>query len=273
MKLVKILFFALLSYSAIGQGIKTPSKSPLQTLKQEFALSSIEIEYSRPSARGRVIYGDLVPFGNLWRTGANNQTLITLGENVEVNGVAVKGGKYTILTKPGKDTWEVLLCTPTTSVFNFDEKNVVYTFTAKTEKKAAYTETFTISFGKQTDNTADIHIDWENTSVNLAVKADIDSKIMADIEKIMKADSRPYFAAASYYYDNDKDMNKALEWINKALEQDSAFFITHVKAKIQLKAGDKKGALETANLALKQAENAKNADYIALNKKLIASIK
>lgn len=273
MKFIKLLVLSLLTTGVIAQDFKIPTKSPLQTINQEFALSSIEVEYSRPSARGRVIFGDLVPYGNLWRTGANNQTIITFGEDVKISGMEVKKGKYSILSRPDKDSWEILFCTPTTSVFNFKPTDKVFSINVKPGKTDGYAETFTISFGPQTDNSATVEIAWENTKVSFEVNADIDDKIMRDIDFIMKADRRPYFAAASYYYDNDKDMDKALEWINKALEQDPAFFITHTKAKIQLKGGDKKGALETAKMALKQAQDANNNDYIALNKKLIDSIK
>lgn len=269
MKIFKFLFLTLLTTSVFAQDFKIPTKSPLQTIKQEFALSSIEVEYSRPGTRSRIIFGDLVPYGNLWRTGANNQTLITFGEDVSLNGTAVKQGKYTILSRPSVNSWELLFCSPSTSVFNFQEDNVIFSIEVPAKKTNTFYESFTIGFSNQTDNSVNVDIAWENTMVTFEVVADIDAKVMRSIDAIMSADNRPYFAAASYYYDNDKDMDKALEWVNKALEQNPAFFITHVKAKIQLKAGDKAGAMLTARQALKEAQDANNLDYIALNKKLI----
>ncbi|MBX2952969.1 MAG: DUF2911 domain-containing protein [Leadbetterella sp.] len=274
MKLIKVLAFSLLTWSATAQGIKVPTKSPLQTIKQEFALSSVEIEYSRPSARGRKIFGDLEAYGKLWRTGANSQTTINFGEDVKVNGKPLKAGKYTILTVIGEQNWKIRFCTPETSVFNFKEENVVATIDAKPITLPFDIETFTIMFGAQTDNSLEVNIMWERTVVPFTITADIDQKVMAAIDKVMTGDSKPYFAAASYYLDNGKDLKKALEWANKAVEQQpDAFWVSHTKAKIQAKLGDKKGAIATATQSLAQAKAAKNGDYVALNEKLIASLK
>lgn len=274
MKLIKVLAFSLLTWSAAAQTLKVPTKSPLQTVKQEFALSSVEIEYSRPSARGRKIFGDLEPYGKLWRTGANAQTTITFGEDVQVNGTPLKAGKYSILTVIGKEDWKIRFCKPETSVFNFKEENVVATIDTRAITLPFDIETFTIMFGKQTDNSLEVNIMWERTLIPFTITTDIDAKVMAAIDKIMSADSKPYFAAASYYLDNDKDLKKALEWVNIAIQQQpDAFWITHAKAKIQAKMGDKKGATATATQALSQAKAARNPDYVALNEKLLASLK
>ncbi len=274
MKLVKVLVLTLLSFGAFAQSIKVPTKSPAQTVKQEFALSSIELEYSRPSANGRKIMGDLVPFGKPWRTGANGQTTLTFGEDVKVNGVSLKAGKYSLLTIPNKNKWEVLFCTPTTSVFNFKESDVIAKASATPVTLPIYFETFDIAFGKQTDNSVEISVIWENTAVPFTVTADIDEKVMSSIEKIMTNDTKPYHAAASYYYDNNKDLKKALEWADKAVQaQPDAFWVSHLKAKILAKSGDKKGAIETATKSLNQAKQAKNGDYVSLNEKLISSLK
>jgi tetratricopeptide (TPR) repeat protein len=274
MKLIKVLALALITYGASAQSFKVPTKSPLQTIKQEFALSSVEIEYSRPSARGRKIFGDLEAYGKLWRTGANAQTLITFGEDVKVNGTPLKAGKYTILSVIGKDEWKIRFCTPETSVFNFKESSVIATVSAKPVNVDFHWETFTILFGAQTDTSLEVNMIWENTMVPFTITTEIDEKVMANINKVMSADTRPYLAAASYYLDNGKDLKKALEWANKAVEQQpDAFWVTHTKAKIQAKLGDKKGAMETAKLSLNQAKAASNQDYVALNEKLMATLK
>lgn len=274
MKFIKVLAFSLLTWGATAQTLKVPTKSPLQTIKQEFALSSVEIEYSRPSARGRKIFGDLEPYGKLWRTGANAQTTISFGEDVKVNGTALKAGKYTILTVIGKQDWKIRFCTPETSVFNFKEENVVATIDTKAVDLPFDIETFTVMFGKQTDNSLEVNIMWERTLVPFTITTDIDTQVMATIDKIMSTDSKPYLAAANYYLDNGKDLNKALEWANKAVaQQPDAFWVSHTKAKIQAKMGDKKGAAETAGKSLSQAKAAGNPDYVALNEKLIASLK
>ncbi|MCD8540542.1 MAG: DUF2911 domain-containing protein [Leadbetterella sp.] len=142
MKFIKVLAFSLLTLSATAQTLKVPTKSPLQTIKQEFALSSVEIEYSRPSARGRKIFGDLEAYGKLWRTGANSQTTITFGEDVKVNGTPLKAGKYSILTVIGKEDWKIRFCNPATSVFNFKEGDVVATIDAQAVSLPFDIETF-----------------------------------------------------------------------------------------------------------------------------------
>lgn len=274
MKLIKVLAFSLLTWGATAQTLKVPTKSPLQTVKQEFALSSVEIEYSRPSARGRKIFGDLEPYGKLWRTGANAQTTISFGEDVKVNGTPLKAGKYSILTVIGKEDWKIRFCNPATSVFNFKESDVVATIDVKAVTLPFNIETFTIMFGTQTDNSLDVNIMWERTFVPFTITSDIDEKVMATIERIMASDSKPYLAAAGYYLDNGKDLTKALEWANKAVaQQPEAFWVSHTKAKIQAKMGDKKGATETATKSLGQAKAAGNQDYVALNEKLLAGLK
>lgn len=273
MRKLIVLALSVMSLGAFAQGIKTPAPSPGQTIKQDFALSSIEVNYSRPAAKGRKIFGDLVPFGKMWRTGANGQTLITFGEDVTVGGKAVKAGKYSLLSVPGKTEWEIILAKPETSVFNYKAENEVTRFTAKASTLPMNVESFMILFGAQTSNSVNMSIIWENTEVEFPIVADIDTKIMAEIDKSMNVDSKPYFAAASYYFDNDKDLTKALAWANRAVDaQPDAYWIAHLKAKIQAKAGDKAGAIATAKKSLELATKGNNPDYVALNEKLIKSL-
>jgi hypothetical protein len=273
MRKLIVLALSVMSLGAFAQGIKTPAPSPGQTIKQDFALSSIEVNYSRPAAKGRKIFGDLVPFGKMWRTGANGQTLITFGEDVTVGGKAVKAGKYSLLSVPGKTEWEIILAKPETSVFNYKAENEVTRFTAKASSLPMNVESFMILFGAQTSNSVNMSIIWENTEVEFPIVADIDTKIMAEIDKAMNVDSKPYFAAASYYFDNGKDLTKALAWANRAVDaQPDAYWIAHLKAKIQAKAGDKAGAIATAKKSLELATKGNNPDYVALNEKLIKSL-
>jgi hypothetical protein len=274
MKKILILSLLALSFGSFAQGLKVPAPSPLQTVKQEFALSSIEVAYSRPAAKGRKIFGDLVPFGAMWRTGANSQTLITFGEDVKVGGVAVKAGKYSLVSIPNKDIWEIILCKPETSAFNYKADAEVARFKAKVAQMPMPIENFMIVFGAQTANSVAVSIIWEKTEVEFTVEADIDTKIMSEIDKSMNVDSKPYFAAASYYFDNGKDLGKALEWVNKAVDQNpKAFWMMHLKAKVLAKQGDKAAAITTAKKSIELAQEAKNADYVALNEKLISSLK
>lgn len=257
--------------------LKVPAPSPSQTLKQAVGLSEITIEYSRPSAKGRVIYGDVVPFGKIWRTGANAATKITFGEDVKVEGNAVTAGTYALYTVPNKDNWEVMLYKDLSlggNVADYKKENEVARFTVKSKTVSDKVETFTIDVADVASNSANIELSWEKTKVVFSVTADIDSKIMKSIESNVINDNRPYFQAASYYYDNNKDLAKASEWADKAIAANpKAFWIVLLKAKIQAKQNDKKGAVATAEQVIALATEAKNDDYVAMAKKLIAENK
>lgn len=267
----------LISGIASAQGVKVPAPSPLQTIKQAFALSDISIEYSRPSAKGRTIYGDLVPFGKVWRTGANGATKIVFGEDVKVEGTAIASGTYAIYSVPNKDSWEIMLYKDLTlggDVANYKKENEVARFVVKTKAMADKMETFTIDISDITSTTAKVNFSWENTRVSLNVVADIDAKIMKSIETNVINDNRPYFQAASYYYESGKDLVKAAEWADKAIAANpKAYWIVMLKAKIQAKQGDKKAAIATAEQVVALATEGKNDDYVKQANDLIASMK
>ncbi|MEA5405910.1 DUF2911 domain-containing protein [Arcicella sp. DC2W] len=274
--ILSILAIFTLNTSLNAQGIKTPAPSPTQTIKQDFALSSIEIVYSRPNIKGRVVFGDLAPFGKLWRTGANAATRVTFGEDVKVGGVALKAGTYVLYTIPNKDEWEVIFNKGINNwgIDGYKAEEDVAKFKVKPNALAKSVETFTIEIANVTASSADIEVSWEKTSIAIPVTADIDGKISKAIETAMTVDTRPYFQAASYYFESGKDLNKALAWADKAIEQTpKAFWIVHLKAKIQAKLGNKAVAIETAKKSIELAKEANNMDYVALNEKLIASMK
>ncbi len=272
-----IAITAISATSIHAQQLKVPAPSPLQTVKQAFALSDISIEYSRPSAKGRVIYGDIVPFGKVWRTGANGATKITFGDDVKVEGTDVKAGTYALYTMPGKDSWDIMLYKDLTlggNVADYKAENEIAHFKVKPKALNDKVETFTIDVADITATTANIELNWEKTRVSFNVVADIDSRIMKNIDASLAADTRPYFQAASYYYETNKDLAKALEWVNKGIDNNpKAFWMVMLKAKIQAKQKDSKGAVATAEQVITIATEAKNDDYVAQAKKLIAENK
>lgn len=277
---IKNAVFAVFTLAAISlnaQQLKVPAPSPNQTIKQAFALSEITIEYSRPGVKNRVIFGDVVPYGKIWRTGANAATQITFGEDVTVEGTAVSAGTYALYTVPNKDSWEFMLYKDLKlggNVADYKKENEVLKFTVKPTTQASKTETFTINIADVTATTANIELVWEQTKVVFKVAADIDAKMMKDIDAALAKDGRPYFQAASYYYDNNKDLKKALEWATIAADSNpKAFWMWMLKAKIQLKSGDKKAATETAQQVVAKAKEAKNDDYVKMAEKLIAEAK
>jgi len=266
-----------LATTAVKAQLKVPAPSPLQTIKQAVGLSDITIEYSRPGVKGRTIYGDVVPFGKVWRTGANGATKITFGEDVKVEGNAVAVGTYALYTTPNKESWEIMLYKDLTlggNVADYKKENELLRFVVKPKPLNDKVETFTIDVADVTSNSAIIELNWEKTRVSFNVTADIDTKIMKNIEAGVVNDNRPYFQAASYYYDNNKDMAKAGEWIDKAIAANpNAFWMVMLKAKIQAKQNDKKGALASADRVIVLATEAKNDDYVAMAKKFIADNK
>lgn len=267
---IALLVFGFTNYA---QGIKTPAPSPSQTIKQDFSLSSIEVNYSRPAIKGRKIFGDIVPFGKLWRTGANSPTKITFGEDVKIAGKELKAGTYQLITIPSQSSWDIIFNKGTDGVFNYHPEENVLKVTVPSSSISQLVESFTIQIANITANKLDIQLAWEKTQVSIPVETEIDGKILATIAKVMSQDSKPYFEAASYYFEKGLQLDKALEWVNKANESNpSAYWQFHLKAKIQAKLGDKVGAKATALKSIELAKAGKNDDYVALNEKLIQSL-
>ncbi|MFN4929792.1 MAG: DUF2911 domain-containing protein [Bacteroidota bacterium] len=274
--LVLAVSFSISSTNA--QTLKTPAPSPLQTIKQNFGIGEVSLEYSRPSVKNRVIFGDVVPYGKMWRTGANASTKITIGEDTKIEGNAIPAGTYAIYTIPGAETWEIMFYKDLTlggDVASYKKENEVLRITEKVTQLPNKVETFTINFADITYSVCNVEMQWEKTRVAFTISTEVDAKIMKNIETVMSPnDRRPYYNAASYYYDNNKDMKQALEWVNKATElTPDAYWVWHLKAKIQLKLKDAKGAIETAEKSKALALKDKDDAYVKNNDKLIAEAK
>jgi hypothetical protein len=272
----KILMMTLvlgMMFNSYGQGIKIPAPSPGQTIKQDFSLSAIEVVYSRPVIKGRKIFGDIVPFGKLWRTGANSPTKFTFGEDVKVAGQSLKAGTYQVMSIPSEKSWVIIFSKGTNGVFNYNASEDVLKVTVASTTLASSVESFSIQFSDVSTNKLNIQMAWEKTSVSIPVETDVDAKIMSSIDRAMNVDSKPYFESASYYFETGRDIKKALEWATKAAEANpTAYWVFHLKAKIQVKTGDKVGAKATALKSIELAKAGKNDDYVALNQKLIDSL-
>jgi hypothetical protein len=267
-----LLLCAQLSFA---QGVKMPAPSPGQTIHQDFALSFVEVNYSRPAAKGRQIMGDLVPYDKVWRTGANGATVITFGDDINFGGTAVKAGKYGLLTIPGKSEWTVILTKSldVTSPAAYKPENDVVRVKVKPIELPFAVENFMISFDDIKASSANMMLIWDKTLVSVALTAEVDSKIMAQLDAAMKGEKKPYFQAATYYYETNRDLKQALTWVDAAIQENpTAFWIATLKARIQAKAGDKKAARVTAEKAIELAKTAKNDDYVVINQKIIASL-
>jgi hypothetical protein len=275
-KLVVTALFAASVFAVRAQAIKTPAASTAQSVKQEFGLSSVELSYSRPNAKGRTIFGDLVPYNAVWRTGANSATTLTFSDEVMIGGKKVPAGKYGLLTIPNTASWTIILTrqTDVTSPAAYKQDQDVVRITATPQDMPFDTETFTMQFMNVKANSMDLLILWERTAVFLPISMDIDSKVMSQIENAMNKDNKPYFQAAMYYLDNGKDLNKANEWLDKAVQQTpNAYWVWHQKANCLARQGKKQEAIAAANKSIELAKAGKNNDYVALNEKLLSTLK
>jgi hypothetical protein len=266
----------LVSFLSNAQNIKTPAPSPPQTIKQDFGLSSIELSYSRPGVKNRKVFGDLVPYGKVWRTGANSATTITFENDVTVGTAKVPAGTYGLLTIPDKDKWTIILTKQldVTSPAAYKQESDAARVEVKPMAMKDKMETFTMNFANITSSTCELDIMWENTAVAVPISEDVESVVMKQIDEAMNKDNRPYFQAAMYYLNNGKDLNQALTWFNKAIEQQpDAFYIYHQKANTLAKLGRKDEARAAAEKSIALAKEAKNDDYVRLNEKLLDQLK
>jgi tetratricopeptide (TPR) repeat protein len=267
---------ALISLSMNAQALKTPAPSPLQTIKQDVGLGSIELSYSRPSLKSRKMFGDIEKWGLVWRTGANQATTLTFSDEVTIGGKKISPGKYGLLSIPDQNEWTFIITkqTDVTGASAYKQDQDVVRVKAKTEKAKEKVETLTMQFGNLKNNGCDLLLAWEDVAVKLPITTDVDAKVMAQIEENMKSDKPAYFQAAMYYFENNKDMDKALTWINKAAElQPEAFWVIHQQANMLAKANKKKEATAAATKSLALAKAAKNDNYIVLNEKLLTKLK
>ncbi len=274
-KILIALAFIIAPLIAEAQ-LKTPQASPKATVFQTVGLTDVEIVYCRPAARGRAVFGNLVPFGKVWRTGANENTTISFSEDVLIDGKTLPKGKYALYTIPKIESWEVIFYSTTNNWGNpevWNEANVVLRTTVKEEALSKPVESFTIGIGNITADTADLDMAWENSSVSMKFTVPTQKEVLANIEKVLAGPtSADYFSAAQYLYQSNSDNAKALAYMDKAMEMstEKPYWYTRLKSLIQARAGDKKGAVETANLSLTAAETAKNQDYVKMNRESIS---
>jgi len=281
-KYVMILMLAVATVTTRAQ-VQTPQPSTASTVTNVVGLTEVKVEYSRPKAKGRKIYGEgesfLVPFGKMWRTAANSGSRVTFSDDVNFAGTAVPKGTYQLISTPGAIEWTVILSKDMTlggSTEGYDKANDIARATVKPEKLTERVELFTIEVTDIAENSksANIQIVWENTSVKVPITVDFDAKVMKSIETSTKVNPNSLYSAAVYYLENGKDMKQANEWATAAAAANpEAFWVLLTKAKIQKALGDKKGALESATASKALAEKAKNVDYVKMNDELIKGLK
>jgi len=280
-----VALFLFTSVSVFGQGgprLKVPTLSPFSEISQEVALTKVDLSYARPSAKGRKIFGGLVPFGEVWRTGANASTKLTFSQDVMIAGNALKAGTYALYTIPGEKEWTMIIHTNTKlrSIAGdaYKPANDAFRFKATPSKISEFVETFTIGFTDLKSKSVNVALSWENTIVKFPITFNVDGQIDEQIAEMAKADggmtSFNLFLAAEYYLNNGKDLNKAKMWINESIvKSPKNFRFGLLKAKILHKNGEVKAALAAVEEANAWAKAANNANYIGQTQLYWDSIK
>ena len=275
MKKLLLAAVALVVLVTAEAQLKTPAPSTGQTIKQEFGLGSVDLSYSRPNIRQRKIFGDIVPFDSVWRTGANGATTLTFTDNVTIGGINIPAGKYGLLSIPGKKNWTMIVTkqTTVTSPAAYKQDQDIVRVVVNVSKVKSSVETFTMQFANVNPSSLDLQILWDKSMVSLPIMTDVDAKVMASIDANMKSAKPDYFAAATYYMQNGKDLNQALTWFNKAVEaQPDAFWIQHQWANCLAKLGKTTEAKAAAQRSKELAAKASNFDYVKLNDKLLKEL-
>lgn len=260
----------------VAAQVKLPPASSAQTITQGLGISTVKLSYFRPNMNGRQIFGSLVPYNEVWRTGANNIPTLTFDGAVTIAGNKVEAGTYGLLTIPSTGEWTVIFTKNSEQwgAYSYKQEEDVFRFKVKPERLDKPVETFSMTFSDVTPKSAKLNIAWETTKVSFDLTVDQDAEIMASIDEAMKGERKPYMQAAQYYYTNGKDIQKALEWINEADKTPNpAPYIKYWKSRIQLKAGDKQGAATTAQQGIEIAKQQNNEEYVRLNGQVLAEAK
>ena len=270
---------AMLVSTSISAQLKTPQPSPSATVEQKVGLTDFEVEYSRPGMKGRAIFGELVAFDQMWRTGANASTKLEVSSDVTIGGLAVPEGKYALYTIPGKESWTIIIYKNLShwGIDGYDKANDLGRFTVKPSMMNDKTESFTIDFSDFTTSSANLNLVWENTKVSLPIVTPTDEMVEKQIKEVMGGPSaNDYYQSARYFLDKEKNLDEALTFINKAVEKrPEAFWYMHVQAKIYMKLGKKKEAIMAAekSMALAKVNEGGDYGYVKNNEKLIKEIK
>lgn len=273
-KFVLVFAFALLYAGSVNAQLNLPPASTDATFKQQIGFGEVELKYSRPSARGRLIFGGIVPYGEIWRTGAHDATTIKFSEAVKLNGNDIPAGTYSFFTIPNQNEWTIVInkATEMHGTSDYTQEQDLVRFTAKPEKSARYYETFTIEVNDLTKEEAGLFLLWENTQVKLTIKMNVDEKVMAEINdriNVKKEDRASlFYQSSSYYFSNNKDLKQAYAWVQIANSKAQDAGYLQLQAKIEAAMNDYATALKTLKASTNLATTKKLDQVIVANEKL-----
>ncbi len=271
-----VLCLSVFFVGGVTAQVKLPAPSPTQTIRQEFALGTIEVKYSRPASKDRKVFGDLVPFNKLWRTGANAATVIRFTDPVEIRGKKIDTGSYALYSIPGYDSWEIILNKGVTNwgTDGYKETEDIFRIRIAPGRLKDKVENFTIQLENLQPESCHLSLRWEKTEVLIPIHARIRERLRTQVTAALLTDKKSYWQAAQFYNEYDNNPRKALEYLQKAVEENpGAYWIWLYKAKIEKENGDKKAAMQSSQKSLELAKAAKNDDYVKMNEALQKKLK
>ena len=276
-KIAAAILFVLTTFIFHNAGaqelrLKIPAASSGQRIEQDFGLGVVSIKYYRPNTNGRKIFNGMEPYGIVWRTGANNATVIKLTDTIQIEGHTLPSGSYSLFSIPDANEWTIIFNKNVDQwgAYSYDEKQDILRFKVKAVKLNSKVETLTIQFAEVHQDSCLLQILWENTGINLHLKTNVDDRLMANIQEAMKGEKKPYYMSAIWCYNHNRNLNQALTWMQEANKaQPQAYNIKYWLARLQLKTGDKYAAIISANEGLKLASAENNAEYIRLIKEVL----
>ena len=272
-KLIAIISIFLIHHALIAQ-IQTPEASPAATIGQTIGFTKVDIEYNRPQLKSRDMFKDLTREGEVWRTGANMCTRLTLSDDITIEKQLVPKGKYSIYSIPGKKSWTIILNKKISWGTQYDPSEDVIRISVPTKTSSSYHENFTFYFSDVTENSGVLGFAWEKTKVELGLSVDLHEKIMSQINATMSnedtAKNPDFFNAADYYIKNKLDPKKALHWASIFAEKMNDQYWAHgLKARAEAYAGQFTDAVATGKKVIAMAEKANNRDYVHNFTKLV----
>jgi|TARA_B110000503_G_scaffold129173_1_gene201112 hypothetical protein len=274
-KKLSVSFLALFLMVFTIEAQELPQPSPYAEVMQRVGLTDVAVKYSRPGVKDRVIFGELEPFGSVWRTGANSATKIVLSTDAKIGGKEVKAGTYSIMSTPMKEgSWKVAINTDLdVQEGSYKAENNVAELDVEVMETADKVESMTFWFANVKPGSMDLMFAWENTSWSIPIEVDFKAMASKNIEEAIeetKSAFRVYNSSARYNFDNDLDLNKALEWSKKSVEMNATFWNVYTLSLIQNKLGMKKEALAAAKKSLELSNKAEYQPYIKMNTDNIA---
>ena len=267
-----LLIIPLVALFIIAQAqVETPAPSPMGKIEQKVGLTDVKVTYSRPGIKNRKIFGELVAYDAMWRTGANAATVVSFSNDVKIGGQALPKGEYALYSIPGFETWDIIFYKDTDNwglPKKYDLKKEGLKITVESDEMLHTIENFTINIDNLRDASASLDLYWENTLVRIPFTVDTDKAVMANIDKVLSGPERgDYYSAARYFYANDKDMDQALAWVKKANSIDEKFWQLRLESLILAKLDKKDDAIVAATKSMAMAQEAGNQNYVDMNKK------